>query len=419
MSRLTARTERVFIHATYGGDRHVYVSYEAPKLQGERPRLPMNLSFVIDRSGSMSGEKIQTAIAGTQEGIRRLGAADRFSVVAYDDQVTVPVPSTPGTAEGKARAIAAVAGLEPGGSTDLHGGWMNGCNQIASFLAEGQVARCLLFTDGQVNHGVRDEETLVQRARELRARGIVTTTFGIGLDFNEHLLTRIADAGGGRGRYVEHAGGLPAMLGAELNDTLDVVHRAAELHIRCPAGVRLEPIGPWEARREGDLCVLSLGDLVSEEITELVLRVRVPPGSDQAPFRITFQLHDRTGALPDADGACTWIRTPEAANKAQVRDVLVDRIVAARHAARAREQAVAANRARDHRKAADLLLGVAAKIDAYAGGDAELVKLVADLRRDAGTYGQTMTVMQQKQAHYQANAESRGRNEMGSAKRKS
>lgn len=419
MSRLTARTERVFVHAAYGGDRHVHVRYEAPELQEERLRMPMNLSFVIDRSGSMRGEKIQKAIAGTQEGIRRLGPADRFSVVAYDDQVTVPVPSTPGTAEGKARAVAEVAKLEPGDRTNLHDGWMNGCNQIASFLADGQVARCLLFTDGQVNHGVRDEETLVQRAREMRARGIVTTTFGIGADFNDVLLTRIADAGGGRGRHIVDASRLPAMLGAELVDTLDVVHRAAELQIRCPAGVRLEPIGPWEVRREGDLCALPLGDLVSGEIMELVLRVRVPPGAEQTPFRISLQMHDRTGALPDADAACAWVRTSEAVNKAQMRDVAVDRIVAARHAARTREHAVAANRQHEHKRAADLLLGVAAKIMVYAGGDPELLKLVADLRRDAEVYGKTMTAMQQKQAHYQANAESRGRNEMGSAKRKS
>lgn len=418
MSCLTVRADRGLVHAAFGGERHVFVSHEAMALRGERPRLPMNLSFVIDRSGSMRGDKIRTAILGTQEGIRRMGDQDRFSVVSYDDAVEITVPSTAGTAAGKEAAAARVAVLEPGGSTDLHAGWMKGCDQIAAWLTQGQVARCLLFTDGRVNCGVQETPTLVARAVELRSRGISTSTFGIGADFDEALLSRIADAGGGRARLVEHPSRLQEMLGAELTDTLDVVHRGAELHVRCPEGGRVEAIGPWPVRREGDRLVLSLGDLVSEEVTELVLRVRVPPGREGSTFTLDFFMVDREGPLEDAAATCAWRRVDEAANKAQPRDIAVDRVVAARHAARTREQAIEANRQGKREAARLLLLRVADRVGAYAGQDAEMNALIESLRQNAETYSRPMTPMEQKQAHYASNSALRGRDQTGSARRK-
>ncbi|MSQ02941.1 MAG: VWA domain-containing protein [Myxococcales bacterium] len=416
-SSLEARTERTLVHARTGGSRHVHVVYTAPTRDADRPRLPMNLSFVIDRSGSMGNGKLEFAKAATLEGVRLLGATDRYSVVSYDDTMHVPIPSRTAGAGHADDARHLLLPLRPGGSTDLCGGWLTGCGQIAEFLTDGQTARCLLFTDGQVNCGETEPDLLARHATELRARGITTSTFGIGSNFDEVLLRRIADEGGGQARFIESSADFSRLLREELNDALDVVHRHAELRIERPVGVTVEAVGPWPSRRDGSTLILSLGDLVSSERFECVLRVHCPPGPVGSTTTITLAVADRDGTVTAAPVSCTWRWVSGAESKAQPRELTVDRITAQRHAARAREVAVLANRNRDYGEARRLLDRVATRIARYAGTDPVLVEIVAALQRDAVEYGLTMTAMQQKQLHFESTSSLRGKTSSGSAQR--
>lgn len=195
MTGLTVRSERALVRAKSGSHRHLVVKINAPKLAGSAERRPMNLAFILDRSGSMSSGKLEFAKGAALAGIGRLQPRDRFAVVVYDQEITVTTPSTLATEGARAEAAADLRGVEARGSTDLCGGWLTGCRQIAERLDEAHVARALLFTDGQANHGETDPNALAAHASALRARGIVTSTFGIGLDFDEQLLRGIADAG--------------------------------------------------------------------------------------------------------------------------------------------------------------------------------------------------------------------------------
>jgi len=418
MTRLSAQSERSFVRASMGGSRHVLVTIGAPALEGARPRLPMNLAFVLDRSGSMGRGKLNLAKGAVVEGIRRLTRGDRFAVVAYDGDVDVTVASTPASGENIARARNSIGALFARGSTALYDGWLTGCKEVESHLNDGQVARCMLFTDGQANQGETSADVLANRAAELRARGITTSTFGIGLDFDEVLLRRMADEGGGNARFIESDADFSKLVSAELRDTLDIVHRSLVLRIEAPSGVAVEVIGPWRTERTDAGADVLLGDVVSEELLDVVVRFRLPHGHRRDVTGVTFSLLDREGPVDATPAQVEWRYVGGEENDVQPREVEVDRAVAARHAARARERAVIANREGRYDVAAGLLLGVVAQIERYAGKDPELLALIESLRSDVQSYGEPMTAREVKIAYSRNSSAVRSRMEDGSARRR-
>ena len=131
-------------------------------------------------------------------------------------------------------------------STDLCGGWLAGCEQVARFIEGEGLGRCLLLTDGLANQGVTDRDEIVTHARELRRRGVVTSTFGVGADFDERLLQQMADAGAGHFYFIERAVQIPDLFASELGETLDVVASGVTLTIETPE--RLRRGGPERVR---------------------------------------------------------------------------------------------------------------------------------------------------------------------------
>ena len=213
--------DRTLIDAESASTRHVLVRIQAPAAEGESERLPVNLAFVLDRSGSMQGEKIRLAREATLNAIRTLRERDRFSVVTYDDEVEVIVPATAATTEARHEAERRLREVTARRTTDLCGGWLAGCEQVARGLDEGGVGRCLLLTDGLANVGVTDHDELVGHARELAARSVETTTFGVGRDFDERLLDDMADAGAGNFYFIEGAAQIPDFIASEVGEALE------------------------------------------------------------------------------------------------------------------------------------------------------------------------------------------------------
>jgi Ca-activated chloride channel family protein len=159
----SVRADRRLIRATAPSRRFVRVEITAPEAPRRADRIPVNLAFVIDRSGSMAGDKIRKAREAAIQGIRALRAEDRFAVVAYDDHVDVVVPSSLATPEARAEAEERIAGIGDRGSTDLHAGWLAGCEEIGRALRDDAVGRCLLLTDGLANQGITSPDEIASR----------------------------------------------------------------------------------------------------------------------------------------------------------------------------------------------------------------------------------------------------------------
>ena len=405
---LTVRTDRQLIRAHGRSERFVLIEVVAPTVprDGDRRRPPVNIAFVVDRSGSMAGRgKLDLAKQAVEEALARLERDDRFSVVVYDDRVDVAATSDRASAAAKRRASDALLGVDPRGSTDLASGWLTGCEQVAEHLAADGVNRCLLLTDGLANVGITDAGELAHHAAELRARGVGTTTFGVGEDFDESLLQAMSDAGGGHFYFI---GSLPEIrdhITSEVGETLEVVARDVVIEVTAPESIEIEALSPFRLERRGSRTSIRIGDLISGQVLRVLLRVRFPYGEVGREIGALVSIGDRDEAFRRTTPALAplplaWAYADHASNDRQPREREVDRAVAEVFAARARQEAVRLNRAGQFAAARHALAGVASRVRNYAGSDPALRAVVAELQTDAAAYAAPMAEMERKSRHF-------------------
>ncbi len=216
-------------------------------------RVPTDLVVVLDRSGSMNGSKMEHARAAIRELLGRLGPEDRFSLIGYADSARIEIPLAPATAQARAAWLRSVNALQPRGATNLSAGLELGLGRIDERRDRARVARVILISDGLANRGDASVRGLTALAAGA-ARGEYTlSSVGVGLDFNEEVMTAIADAGTGNYYYLESAEDLSRVFAAEFDAARSTVASALELRIEPAAGVRvIEAAGyPLEATPRG------------------------------------------------------------------------------------------------------------------------------------------------------------------------
>jgi Ca-activated chloride channel family protein len=307
--RIEARWERPVVPAA-GGEATLLVRVVAPNQEGDRGA-PLDVAFVLDRSGSMAHGKLDLAKEGVDLATARLRDADRAALVVYDDDIDVVQPLAAATPRLKANLRLALHGVDPGGSTFLSGGWTAGCAQLAEApgLAsengtETRIRRVILLTDGLANVGITNPMQLARHAGELRRRGIATTTLGVGSDFDEGLLSAMAEAGGGNFQYIADPGQLREFFSRELQELFSVAATGFIVTMKLPEGVHGELVSAFPVERRGKEFNVAIGDLPAEDEIDLVFTLRVRSGAagDRLPVRVTASWTDpRADARHESD----------------------------------------------------------------------------------------------------------------------
>ena len=249
-----------------GEEHRVYllVKVLGPTGDSDRKPLPINLSVVIDRSGSMSGSKLQYVKQAAQELVQRLGSKDRLSLVAYDTQVEVLIP--PRKVKDKRPFDEAIQKLDSRATTNLSGGWLQGCEFVRSKMSDKGVNRVLLLTDGLANAGITEPVKLESIARQKRSEGVTTTAFGVGMDFNEDLLTRMASEGGGAFYFIDSPDQAPTFFAEELSDLYNVVGQNLTISLSTEPIVRgVTQLYDYPHQHQDGRLVYRLGDLYADE----------------------------------------------------------------------------------------------------------------------------------------------------------
>lgn len=421
--QLSLRTDRQFIRAGARSTRYLMISLTAPVAPPRTERPPVNVGLVLDRSGSMDGErKFVLARDAVAQSLRLLRPHDRFTLVVYDGDVDVLMSPTLATPDATRAALQRLAGVQPRGCTDLHGGWNAGALGLLDLTRAGSggVTRLLLLTDGLANEGETDPYVLTQRARELRTLGVATTTFGVGADFDERLLRDMAHEGGGHFYFVETPAQIPDLLTSELGEALEVVRRDAVLHIELPDGAEAESLNRFRTvRAAGDNELrIELGDLTSGQEVRAVVRIRFPRGEHGTVTGVRVSVAGSDPLTREAEQTLLWQYASHAENDAQPRDRMVDREVARLFAARARAEATELNRRGDYDRARRALEATARRIQSYTFGDRELQQLRLDLLDDVRGFADgPMSAMAMKSVLFVAESVSKGRGHDGRARR--
>jgi Ca-activated chloride channel family protein len=247
------------------------------KLEGEK-RVPLNVSLALDRSGSMSGAKLEACKHAAKFLVSHLTSEDRISVVAFSSSVETVVPHQNATAKDRIRQE--LGKLYANGGTNLSGGWLGSAERVERSREEQAVNRVLLLTDGQANEGVTDAQKLMQMVGELRGRGVQTSCIGFGSDFHEDLLRSMADAGGGNFHYIQTPEDAPTIFAREVHELLAVAAQNVKLRIAPSEHIRLSAVlNDYPHRAVPGGIELDLGDLLAGDEKRVLIELLVPPGS--------------------------------------------------------------------------------------------------------------------------------------------
>jgi Ca-activated chloride channel homolog len=273
-----------------GGTAYLLLTVTTPTVEPRR-RQPMNVAVVLDRSGSMADQnKIEFAKKAVRTLIEQLQSDDIFSFVIYDDVIEVLREARP--VNDKRSLLCLLDEVSPRGATNLGGGLSEGLRQVERRRDKEYVNRVILLSDGLANRGVTDPYELQRIVQRYRGKSISVSTMGVGLDYNENLMVRLSESGGGNYYFIEHAQSLASIFRKELKSLSCVAVQNASIQLDLGKGVRLLDAVGMDHRTDGNEVTIQLGDLYSGERREVTLELEIPEGTGSVTIAKGVLKHD-------------------------------------------------------------------------------------------------------------------------------
>lgn len=256
---------------------YILVDFLIAEIKPDRDKRPgVNLALVLDRSGSMSDKgKMAYAIEAAGTVVDSLTKTDMLAVVEYDDQINVLWPSSP--VEAPEMLKKRIQALSPRGSTNLTGGMMKGADEVLKNLDPKKVNRVLLLSDGLANQGVTNPFEISRMVKEARRKGVVISTMGLGLDYNEDLMQAIAENGSGNYYYIESPTQMSRIFHSELSALFTTVAKDVKVIFKGSEGVSAVQVFGYKASVDKGRAEVPMEDAYSGEKRSLLLRLEVDP----------------------------------------------------------------------------------------------------------------------------------------------
>jgi len=364
---------------------HLLVQLRAATATDAQGSRPLNLALVVDRSGSMQGTKIEDARRAALQMVDRMRDGDRVAIVSYDHEVRVDVPSVVLDDQSRSALRRAILGIAVGGSTNLGGGLVAGIAQVREHLNSKAVNRVLLISDGLANVGVQEPAALNQIGREALQQGVVTTTIGLGLDYNEDLMTALANHGGGNYYFVAESDRIASTLDDEVRQMASTVAQGGALRLRLPEGVTMDRVAGWVPQSNGREVTVPLGDMFAGQMRAVLWRLKLPDqlevGTQLDLGAMEFTYETSAGPQVLRSGALSIRVTADPAEVASARDDEVTARIAEIELAMKIDEAAQLVGAHRFEQAKELLTAAAA--DAKKVGEKLPAAVASDLVRRA------------------------------------
>ena len=251
----------------------------APISDKAKNRAPQAIQVVLDRSGSMSGEPLESAKGSLLKLVDRLAPQDFFGLVAFDDAALVVVPMRPVQDHHIPSLRQAIRQLNTGGSTDISAGYLMGLRELTRVTTVG-ASTLLLISDGHANSGEQDPKILASIATKHAGQRVTTSTIGLGNGYDEIILEALATGGGGAHRFASTIDEAVGAIAAEVSDLLDKSAVNAVLRVKPVQGLTQPPqiqvIQRLPFWKDGEDYVVQLGDLYAGENRRFIIGLEVP-----------------------------------------------------------------------------------------------------------------------------------------------
>jgi Ca-activated chloride channel homolog len=274
------------------GDVYYYVHLQGSEKTGTaKKHIPLNLSLVVDRSGSMEGEKLKYTKEAVKYVVNNLHSSDVLSIVTYESGVEVLLE--PQRVEDKPALIKKIEAIVTAGSTNMEGGLRKGYELVKNtkkLMGDEMISRVILLSDGLANVGMSDPAQLSALTRDFFEKDHISiTTFGVGNDYNEDLMAKVALQGGGKYYFISSPEQLPKLFEEELNGMSQVVGKKTQVKIRFPDELSYERTYAYNSTKNGNELTISFNDIFAKEQKSLLVAFKVK-GRPKAPFTITCEL---------------------------------------------------------------------------------------------------------------------------------
>ncbi|MBC7865084.1 MAG: VWA domain-containing protein [Bacteroidia bacterium] len=271
---------KFFLENTDNQDLALYFHLQGLKKElGNSKRAPYNLSIVIDKSGSMQGDKIENVKKAVNYVINQLTAEDYLSVVTYDNGVQILFESQ--KVESKDKLTGKISSIVADGGTNLEGGMKKGFelareNKV-SHKANDFINRVFLLSDGQANVGETNSDVLANWCKSYFSENSISlSSFGVGTDYNEDLMSKLASNAGGMYYFISDPEKITTIFQQEMNGASLVVGKNVVLEIDIPEDkadlVKVYQLG---YEKKNGKVIVHFNDIFSEEQKSVVVRFKL------------------------------------------------------------------------------------------------------------------------------------------------
>ncbi len=247
-------------------------------------RTPLNVALVLDRSGSMSGEKIEKTKEAAIAFVNRLKDDDIVSIITYDDRINVLLAAT--KLHNRQSVIQKIRQIRPGGSTALYAGVTAGAQELRKFADKKRVSRIILLSDGIANKGPSTPSALADLGAKLIREGFSVTTLGLGDGYNEDLMTQLAAKSDGNHKFLRTTEDIRKFFNKELGVIGAIVARDVTIEIECAEGVKPVRVLDLDAKIDGNRVQSGFNQIYSKHERYMLLELEIAPHGNNVSKKV-------------------------------------------------------------------------------------------------------------------------------------
>ena len=277
-----------------GGEAVLQVGFSTALANDRQELRPVNLSVVIDKSGSMAEvDKISRVKSSLLSLVSQLRDTDVLSIIVFDTDAQALLPAQRLSDRKAVKEL--ILSIAPGGATNIHAGLMLGFEEARKNCRRDSTNRVILLTDGIANRGVTDPDTIARDSLRFNDLGIDLSTIGVGLDLNKDLLRQLAKSGRGLFHFVEDSQDIEKVFVKEVQSLVSPVATEPNVEIEYVSDLELTKLYGYEPRYRRNNVSIKLDDMNQGLTQVILLRFRLAENGSRAsklPVRVRFSYYD-------------------------------------------------------------------------------------------------------------------------------